>query len=122
MKTTTAARARVRKMKVAAKMKMVTKIRSLKMRRDTTATTLAYREGSSLPPTTGPLRPGEPLQPREDRRCPVYSLAGQRGQFRERMDSNLSFYYWTLTERYTEDDLPSVKFPRQLTRNQGFIG
>ncbi|XP_066278595.1 uncharacterized protein [Branchiostoma lanceolatum] len=32
-------------------------------------------------------------------------------QFRERMDNNLPFYYWTLNERYTEEAYPSFDVP-----------
>eukprot|EP00058_Branchiostoma_floridae_P013455 XP_002598943.1 hypothetical protein BRAFLDRAFT_79873 [Branchiostoma floridae] len=88
----TAAKARDRKMRVAAKtlkMKIVTTFRSLKMMRVTKVRSLKMRSHQSDDPgvqrgqktaTTGRLRLVEPDQTRKDRRCPVYSLAGQRGQ------------------------------------------
>eukprot|EP00058_Branchiostoma_floridae_P002251 XP_002587739.1 hypothetical protein BRAFLDRAFT_94642 [Branchiostoma floridae] len=81
MKTTTAARARVRKMSEGSSededghQSSVSEDEERQHIDDP-----GVQRGQQTTPTTGPLRPGEPLQPREDRRCPVYSLAGQREQ------------------------------------------
>jgi hypothetical protein len=38
-------------------------------------------------------------------------------EFCKRMDNTLPFYYWTLNERYTEEDLPSFDHKPNVEEN-----
>lgn len=40
-------------------------------------------------------------------------------EFSKRMDADLPFYYWTLNERYTEDELPSFDVCPEVDEDQG---